>query len=513
MGRESYPTSILPVQKEMELMCVAFPCKTLDLYNLIYPRNYNLLNSLDVLEAESNSVPSVYGTTLAETVRPWISFFAPTASIFVQPDKRLKVTAGAGAAQKRMLLLNVPEKTPPGQLFNTGSGFDVDTAPAIHHTYLQSATDMWCLDDSRVQFFGRHGIENARVNTLHKLAGEAIGLARQALDNLEYQEYLIQARRALGLESRAYPDVVGMANDVVRGLVFYLVLLLPFAFTMERLFLAGRRIETRIAGIVAVFLAMFLLLRFTHPAFRIVLSPMVVLLGFAVAALSVVIVSIVMSKLEALVSRRKLEEQGEHESGVQAVSGFALALELGIANMRQRRARTKFTSLVKVELFMLPICLVCSLLFWAFFWHIESIPSSTYPFTAKMWPLQATYQCLFMTATTGENSWLIQSIRPSYILGSVGFGFLLLGITTIAGLPALFFYGMIGGLGAIPNAAIPMFLGAVIGRRVFEPRYGRETWRRYTPVLAAGYACGVGLIVMLSVAFAMVAKSVSSLPF
>ena len=72
----------------MELMCVAFPCKTLDLYNLIDPRNYNRLNSLDVLEAKSNSVPSVYGTTLAETVWPWISFFAPTASIFVQPDKR-----------------------------------------------------------------------------------------------------------------------------------------------------------------------------------------------------------------------------------------------------------------------------------------------------------------------------------------------------------------------------------------------------------------------------------------
>jgi hypothetical protein len=175
--------------------------------------------------------------------------------------------------------------------------------------------------------------------------------------------------------------------------------------------------------------------------------------------------------------------------------------------------RTKFTSLVKVELFMLPICLICSLLFWAFFWHIESVPSSTYPFTAKMWPLQATYQCLFMTATTGENSWLIQSIRPSYILGGMGFGFLLLAITTLAGLPALFFYGMIGGLGAIPNAAIPMFLGAVLGRRIFEVRYGKEAWRRYTPVLAAGYACGVGLIGMLSVAFAMVAKSVSSLPF
>jgi hypothetical protein len=175
--------------------------------------------------------------------------------------------------------------------------------------------------------------------------------------------------------------------------------------------------------------------------------------------------------------------------------------------------RTRFTSLLKVELFMLPICLVCSFVFWAFFWHIESIPSATYPFTAKMWPLQATYQCLFMTATTGENSWLIQSIRLPFIAAGTGFGFILLLLTTLFGLPHLFFYGLIGGLGAIPNVAIPMFAGAIIGRRVFEPRYGAETWRRYTPVLAAGYACGVGLIGMLAVAFAMVAKSVSSLPF
>ncbi|MBI5091458.1 MAG: peptide transporter [Candidatus Hydrogenedentes bacterium] len=175
--------------------------------------------------------------------------------------------------------------------------------------------------------------------------------------------------------------------------------------------------------------------------------------------------------------------------------------------------RTKFSSLVKIELFMLPIALVCSFLFWAFFWNIESIPSATYPFTAKMWPLTATYQCLFMTATSGGNNWLLEAIKAKYVLGGVGLGFGLLGATTLAGATPLFFYGMIGGLGAIPNAAIPMFLGALVGRRFFERKYGIETWRRYTPVLAAGYACGVGLIGMLAVAFAMVAKSVSSLPF
>lgn len=348
MGKASYPITVLPVQKEMELMCVVFPCKTIDVFNLTDPRTYNMLNYIDVLEAASNSEPPVYGSTLVEP--GWRSFWAPTASIFMQPGKRVKLTAGAGATQKRMLLLNVPEEPPEGELFNTGLGFSVDETPAIHNTYMQSARDTWRLNESRIAFFAQHGIENARVNSLHTLAGDALERAQKALDENQYQEHFLEARRALGLESRAYPDVVGMANDVVRGLLFYLVLLLPFAFTMERLFLAGRRIETRIAGIVGMFLGMFVLLRFTHPAFQIVLSPMVVLLGFSVATLSTVIISIVMSKLEALVSKRKIEQMGEHESGVQAVSGFALALELGIANMRRRKARTVLTSITLIVL-------------------------------------------------------------------------------------------------------------------------------------------------------------------
>ena len=218
--------------------------------------------------------------------------------------------------------------------------------------------------------------------------------------------------------------------------------------------------------------------------------------------------------------------------------------------------RTRFSSLVKIELFMLPLALVCSFLFWAFFWHIEAVPSATYPFTAKMWPLQATYQCLFMTATLagGEDAgqqwdaasarqrgaaedrvalfakdaeirngltserpvprnFLAQAIKPKFILLGVGVGFLLRICTNLLGLPHFFFYGMIGGLGAIPNAVIPMFAGALVGRRILARRFGAETWRRYTPVLAAGYACGVGLIGMLAVAFAMIAKTISSLPF
>jgi len=348
LGKESYPLDITPVQKDMELMFVLFPCTTLEIYNLFDPRNYNYLTNLNVLEAASNSEPAMYGSTFL--MPAWLSFIAPTATIYAQPGAILKITAGAGAASKRMFFLNVPEDVPEEDVVNIGEGFDVDETPAMHHTFLQSARDVWRLDQSRIDQFGEKGIENARVNSLHKMAGDALRNAERFLEERNYVEYFNEARRALSIETRAYPDVLGMANDVVRGLVFYLALLLPFAFTMERLFLTGRRIETRIAGITVFFLGMFFILRFTHPAFMIVLSPMVVLLGFVIAALSVVVISIVMGKLEQLVSKHKAATQGEHESGVQAVSGATLAVEMGIANMRRRKARTILTSITLIVL-------------------------------------------------------------------------------------------------------------------------------------------------------------------
>ena len=87
------------------------------------------------------------------------------------------------------------------------------------------------------------------------------------------------------------------------------------------------------------------------------------------------------------------------------------------------------------------------------------------------------------------------------------------GIFSFFKLPALFFYGFIGGTGAWPMDTIPTFIGAWLGRRYFAKRFGLDNWRMYTPVLLAGFACGTGLIAMGAIALALIAKSVNYLPF
>ena len=176
--------------------------------------------------------------------------------------------------------------------------------------------------------------------------------------------------------------------------------------------------------------------------------------------------------------------------------------------------RTKFTSIIKVEFLMLPIMLGCSLLFWSFIWKLSPIPAASYPFAAKFWPVSAQQSALWMTANReGANNVLLQSININYIGAGAGLAALAYLATWAGGISTLFFYGLINGTHALPAYAIPQFIGAMLGRYYFRKRYGEENWKAYTPVLVAGYYCGMGLIGMAAVALALLSKSVSRLPY
>ncbi len=89
----------------------------------------------------------------------------------------------------------------------------------------------------------------------------------------------------------------------------------------------------------------------------------------------------------------------------------------------------------------------------------------------------------------------------------------LYGLLAVFKVPAMWFYGLVGGLNTPTTDAIPMLFGALLGRYYFAKRFGANRWRQFTPVLAAGYACGVGLIGMVSIGLTIIFKAVRSLPF
>ena len=89
----------------------------------------------------------------------------------------------------------------------------------------------------------------------------------------------------------------------------------------------------------------------------------------------------------------------------------------------------------------------------------------------------------------------------------------LAGLFHLLKLPVAFFYGIVGGIPMLPHSALPMFCGALLGHFFFSRRFGKEEWRKMTPLLLAGYGCGMGLIGSASVAVALIAKTVFQLVF
>jgi hypothetical protein len=174
---------------------------------------------------------------------------------------------------------------------------------------------------------------------------------------------------------------------------------------------------------------------------------------------------------------------------------------------------TRFRSIWKSVLALFPVILICTILFSSFIWSLAELPSAVYPYAQKMWELSAANSCVMYSSTTGDYSIFETAFKWKGVLVGAGFGTMLFGVLTHLGAPVFLVYGLVRGLGqSLPHIIIPQFIGALIGRYYFGKKLGLK-WRQYVPVVAAGFACGMGLVATVGVGITFLSKAIVSLPF
>ncbi|HSV14206.1 MAG TPA: hypothetical protein VLI90_08095, partial [Tepidisphaeraceae bacterium] len=171
---------------------------------------------------------------------------------------------------------------------------------------------------------------------------------------------------------------------------------------------------------------------------------------------------------------------------------------------------TKITSMIKAELFILPVILIATVVFSHLIWRIAPVPSSAFPYAEQWWELSAYKQGLIYSSTLpgGGGSHFAQAFHGRYLFAGLGGALLLYSGLASFGLPVMLFYGIIRGLDqSAPHVILPQFIGALLGRKYFQKKFG-ERWKPYIIVFFAGYSCGVGLIMMFSLGCVFMSKSV-----
>jgi hypothetical protein len=130
---------------------------------------------------------------------------------------------------------------------------------------------------------------------------------------------------------------------------------------------------------------------------------------------------------------------------------------------------TKFSSILKAELVMLPIIFIASFLFWSFFWRASPIPSAMFPYAMNMWPYFAQMDAVWKQINRPESE-MRQLVLGALNLPRIGIGFLaglgLYWLFSAFKMPLLLFYGLVGGVGTVPALYATTPAGRVAGQAI-----------------------------------------------
>ena len=352
-GDVTYPIKQAYGWWDNEMMEVLFRCRSISLFEIVDASYLSALDNLTILGA-NDAQPRMFGYRYVAGQSAREGRTTQAAVAFAPPGERVKMLMSTGLFGIKYMLVNAPqdlfdrpvtkEAISPEVLARAlGTGYPADGGVITLPSY-RAARDAWVVDDARMKQLARYAVQNHRLNALHEGAREALLEAEARLKRLDYEGFIGAARRGWGLETRAYPDVKDTANDTVQGIVFYFVLVLPFAFFGERLLFGFSEVRRRIAGFAGLFLAVFLILRFVHPAFKLSTSPYIIFLAFVILFMGAVAIWIVVSKFSHEMRRMKRSETGVYETDVGRSSATAAAVNLGLSNLKKRPLRTGLTA-------------------------------------------------------------------------------------------------------------------------------------------------------------------------
>jgi hypothetical protein len=163
---------------------------------------------------------------------------------------------------------------------------------------------------------------------------------------------------------------------------------------------------------------------------------------------------------------------------------------------------------VKTLIIIVVLGLISSFATVSIFWSISPIPSSAYPATITLWPLDA-----MEWARLQNWIWSGYLFRSQLILGSLGVGAAIYVVSTYVFRMPLFLVSFITGGMMSPEIAISVLIGSIIGQEVLGPFFGKERFLRWRGNIVIGFTVGWGFVELIRGALMLIGRSMWIIPY
>lgn len=353
--------------KEKPVSVALFRCAQSSCFHKVNPKTLNSYAGFDFLREGSLQAPDHVSLVNSPD--------APAFSAFLPPDFPFVVALRDGSMENpevqtyRAFMLNVDPHAdvstkaatttatiPPHEPDLAGRGYLAADTPNLTFPYFDAAASMLRTNAKRLRVQIQYHMADQQMLEAHNRACETLQRAWRERANGDTINAINDAGRALADATNNHPVIRVKISSAILGILWYLGLLIPFAVFCEKLLFGFTDIRKQLLAAALIFIGAFLLLQVFHPAFRIVTSPPMILLGFLIALLALLVTVMVGGKFQETI--KGLRQRGGLVEGadINRAGVVGTAFMLGLNNMRRRKVRTGLTCVTLVLLTFVMIC-------------------------------------------------------------------------------------------------------------------------------------------------------------
>ncbi len=284
---------------------------------------------------------------------------------FLKPDLMFYIVLKDGAygnkeiLANRAFILNANPYNPPIQpdepeIF--GEGYLVADTPFIGRIAEQASASMLRTNQKRIQLQQKYNMADSLMLEFHNKALAFLKDAQEAFANFRPLESAVAASKSFAYALNNHPIIRNKISQAIIGILWYLALLVPFAFFFEKLVFGFTDIRKQLVSIAIIFLIVFFLLKIFHPAFQMVRSSLMILLGFIILLLTLIVILMVSGKFKQNIKELRSKEGVIEGADINRGGVIGTAFMLGLNNMRRRKVRTALTATTLILLTFVMIC-------------------------------------------------------------------------------------------------------------------------------------------------------------